>query len=221
MKLDALLPYSTNANENYEDKGIAKIQDYMVEREKETVQALVKKNLLSDRAWLIKDGSLEYSRLSNKDDSFAFSRIRNNYKRVIGVSKSFNPELAKLKSGRSAAKMIADLKPFERTPVSKYKTERVEGCFAVWYLRLREPRRSRGPFDGIVKVEKILVTNHEEEDGLESSEVDNISAWLMNERNPVCYGKDDRWANHLYPVYLTETYIKTKYRSNAHFISLF
>ena len=30
-----------------------------------------------------------------------------------------------------------------------------------------------------------------------------------------------RRANHLYPVYLTETYIKSKYRSTAHFINLF
>jgi len=51
--------------------------------------------------------------------------------------------------------------------------------------------------------------------------VDNISAWLVNERNPVCYGKDDRWANHLYPVYLTETFIKSKYRGTAHFLNLF
>jgi hypothetical protein len=91
----------------------------------------------------------------------------------------------------------------------------------VWYVRLREPRQSRGPFDGVVKVEKILVTDREAEYGLDSSEVDNISAWLVNERNPVCYGKDDRWANHLYPVYLTETFIKSKYRGTTHFINLF
>jgi hypothetical protein len=102
-----------------------------------------------------------------------------------------------------------------------YSTDRVEGKFSVWYVRLREPRQSRGPFDGVVKVEKILVTEHETEFGLESSEVDNISAWLVNERNPVCYGKDERWANHLYPVYLTETYIKSRYRSALHFINLF
>ena len=117
--------------------------------------------------------------------------------------------------------MIADLKPHERTPACMYGTDRVEGKFAVWYVRLRKPRQSRGPFDGIVKVEKILVSDRELEYGLESSEVDSISAWLVNERNPVCYGKDDRWANHLYPVYLTETFIKSKYRSTAHFINLF
>ena len=93
--------------------------------------------------------------------------------------------------------------------------------FAVWYVRLRKPRNGRGPFDGIVKVEKVLVSDREKEFGLETSEVDNISAWLLNERIPVCYGKDSRWANHLYPVYLTETYAKSKYRSEQHFVNLF
>jgi hypothetical protein len=208
ITLDKLLLYPTQANEDFEDKGIARIQEYMVEREKDMVQGLVSKSIINDRSWLIKDGSLEYNRIANKDDRFSFSRIRSNYKRVVGVSKSFNPELAKLKNNKSAAGMIARLKPYERTPALMYSTDRVEGKFAVWYTRLRESRQSRGPFDGVVKVEKILVTDHENEHGLDSSEVDNISAWLVNERNPVCYGKDDRWANHLYPVYLTETYIK-------------
>ena len=185
------------------------------------VQTLVQAHEINDRTWLIKDGSLEYNRIFDRGDKFSFSRIRSNYKRVVGVSKSFNPELARLRSGHSAAGMIAKLKPFERTPAAMYQTERVDGKFAVWYVRLREARKIRGPFDGIVKVEKILVSDSEEEYGLASSEVDNISAWLMNERNPVCYGKDDRWANHLYPVYLTETFIKSKYLGTVHFINLF
>jgi hypothetical protein len=221
VHLDALLLYPTRAEDNFEDKGIARIQEHMIEREKEMVQSLVQNNCINDRTWLVKDGSLEYSRLSDKDDRFAFSRIRSNYRRVVGVSKSFNPELAKLSKGRSAAGLIAKLKPGERTPAAMYQTERVEGKFAVWYVRLRDARHSRGPFDGIVKVEKILVSDREAEYGLESSEVDNISAWLVNERNPVCYGRDDRWANHLYPVYLTESFIKSKYRGTAHFINLF
>ena len=221
VKLDALLLYPTRANENFEDKGVARIQEYMVEQEKEMVQSLVQAHLINDRSWLIKDGSLEYNKISDSDDRFVFNRIRSNYKRVVGVSKSFNPELAKLKNGRSASGMIAKLQPFERTPAAMYQTDRVDGKFAVWFVRLRSARKSRGPFDGVVKVEKILVSDREVEYGLETSEVDNISAWLMNERNPVCYGKDDRWANHLYPIYLTETFIKSKYKSTTHFINLF
>lgn len=220
IKIDAVLSYSTMANENFEDKGIARIQDYMIEREKEMVQRLVKENLIT-QYYVIKDGSLEYNKISNKNDPFTFNRIRSNYRRVIGVSKSFNPELAKLKNNRSAAGLIANLKPFERTPAAMYQTDRVDGKFAVWYVRLRNARKTRGPFDGIVKVEKILVSEQEEEYGLETREVDNISAWLMNERNPVCYGKDDRWANHLYPIYLTESYIKSQYMGTLRFINSF
>lgn len=221
VKIDRLLWYKTPQNENYEDKGVARIQDYMIEKEKEMVKILVEKKLLNYESFLIKDGSLEYSRIPDQNNPFAYNRIRNNYKYVIGVSKSFNPELAKLENNRSAARMIAKLEPFERTPAAMYSTDRVEGKFSVWYVRLRKARRSRGPFDGIVKVEKILISSDETENGLESDEVDRISAWLINERNPVCYGKDDRWANHLYPVYLTESFIKSKYIGANRFLNLF
>jgi len=221
IHLDAVLLYKTEANADFEDKGVARIQDYMIEKEKEMVQILVNKSILSDRSWLIKDGSLEYTRIASDDDRFAFNRIKNNYRRVIGVSKSFNPELAKLKNNRSAATLIANLKPFERTPATRYSMDRIIGKLAIWYLRLRKPRLGRGPFDGVVKIEKFLVTAEEQECGLKTSEIDNISAWLMNERNPVCYGKDERWANHLYPVYLTESYLKSQYISTENFINRF
>jgi len=221
VKIDKVLLYSTAQNENYENKGIACIQDYMIECEKDTVNKLVQERILNDRVWLIKDGSLEYNRIYDKNNPFVFSRIQSNYKRVVGVSKSFNPELIKLKKKTSASGMVADLKPYQRTPAAMYQTERAEGKFAIWYVRLREARRGRGPYDGIVKVERILTSKEECENGLDTSSVDNISAWLINERNPVCYGKDDRWANHLYPMYLTETFIKNNYKGTAHLISLF
>lgn len=224
VKIDDVIFYSSQLKdrENFEDKAVSRIQEYMIEHEKGMVDLLVRKRILTDRSWLIKDGSLEYTKVAGKDDKFAFNRIRNNFRRVVGVSKSFNPELAKLKSNKSAAGMIARLQEFERTPAAMYKSDRLGfSAFAVWYVRLRKPRYGRGPFDGIVKVEKVLVTDREKEFGLESSEVDNISAWLMNERNPVCYGKDSRWANHLYPVYLTEAYVKSKYRGEQHFVNLF
>jgi hypothetical protein len=56
---------------------------------------------------------------------------------------------------------------------------------------------------------------------LNSEEVDLITTNIINERNPVCYGSDSRWANHLYPVYLTESFIKSKYLSDLNFLNLF
>jgi len=221
LRLDKILFYDGNQGDNFEDKAIATIQEYMIEQEKKAVQQLVKENRLGDGVWLLKDGSLEYARLADKSDPFSFSKIQNNYRHVVGVSKSFNPELARLSKGRSASKMIAELKEGFRTPAFRYTTNRVEGEFSIWYLRIREGRYNWGPFDGVVKIEKILTNKDEKEHGLKTDDVDKISAWVFNERNPVCYGKDDRWANHLYPIYLTESFVKSKYLSTEHFIHLF
>jgi hypothetical protein len=111
---------------------------------------------------------------------------------------------------------------FNRTPAFKYTTERTPNVyFSVWYLRIREACKTSGPFDGVLKIEKILVSENEQERGLSSDEIDLISANLINERNPTCYGADRRWANHLYPVYLTEKFIKSKYLSELYFLNLF
>ena len=81
--------------------------------------------------------------------------------------------------------------------------------------------KTRTAFDGIVKVEKMLITHEENEYGMDSELVDLLSASIINERNPVCYGSDLRWANHLYPIYLTESFVKSKYLSADSFLHLF
>jgi len=43
--------------DNFEDRAVAKINDYMIRLEKEAVKELAARNLLKDDAWLIKDGS--------------------------------------------------------------------------------------------------------------------------------------------------------------------
>lgn len=62
--------------------------------------------------------------------------------------------------------------------------------------------------------------DEEVDSGIESEEIDLISANLINERTPTCYGTDRRWANHLYPI-LTESFIKSKYISTETFLHLF
>ena len=104
----------------------------------------------------------------------------------------------------------------------RYQIDRIgEVHFSIWYVRIRKKEYTDSPFSGILKIEKVLVTDDEIEFGLETSEIDRMTANIINERNPVCYGKDQRWANHLYPVYLTESYIKSQYLSDLHFINLF
>ena len=217
-----IIPYKTaNVDQKkYEDKGTARIQDRMIELEKEAVAALVRKEKLNQDNYLIKDGSLEYrpSRDEKKDGRKAMI-FKNNYNWVLGVSKNFNPEICKDIHGKSNPGFIADLPLYHRTPVAMFISNDIE--FAVWYVRLRDKSKTRTPFDGVVKVEKILVKDKEISNGIDSQIVDMLSACLINERMPVCYGSDLRWANHIYPIYLTEAYIKAKYVSTESFLHLF
>lgn len=223
FKIDNIIKYSSSKqkDENFENLAIASIQDYMCEREKDLVLEMTKGKKLGQNSYLVKDGSLEYQTIKkNKENYKDLRRIREHYNFVIGISKSFNPEICKDVHGKYNAKVIADLKLFERTPVSKYTPYASDVPFAVWYVRIHDNRNTFSPFDGIVKVEKILMQN-EEEKGIDTETVDFITANLINERTPTCYGIDKRWANHIYPIYLTEQYIKSKYMSKEMFMNIF
>jgi hypothetical protein len=148
--------------------------------------------------------------------------IKNNYRFCVGASKSFNPEKFLDIKGKSNAGIIAQLELHHRTPAYLYESAISGGVsFAVWYVRIHDVKYSYSPFDGILKLEKILITSDEQENGLDSELIDVITCNIINERNPTCYGNDKRWANHLYPVYLTELYIKSKYLSKDYFLNLF
>lgn len=213
-------------NKKYEHLGIAMIQDEMIDSEKKIVSTLTAKNLLNEENYLMKDGSLQYKPMQTGDYK-ELTKIKNNYRRVVGISKSFNPELFRDRSNKSNAAAIANLPLYHRTPAFMFQHDLEKQSylgdykFSIWYVRIREASRTDSPFAGIVKVEKILITDKETEEGLDSALIDIITANIINERNPVCYGKDKRWANHLYPVYLTEQFLKSKYLSDLHFLNLF
>lgn len=226
IKINSVIPYDTSGkkHDKFEDKGTARIQDRMVQCEKDMVTELVKKRLLNCNNYLIKDGSLEYRPTDDiKKDARKLAMFKNGFNYVLGVSKNFNPEVCKDVNGKPNPGYISELPLYHRTPVACYSNPDWFGDikFAVWYIRLRDQSRTRTTFDGIVKVEKILGTREENEKGIDSDLVDMLSALILNERNPVCYGADLRWANHLYPVYLTETYVKSKYLSTESFLHLF
>jgi len=224
IQFDKILSYDSKKQDDgtkYEHLGIATIQDEMIETEKKIVASLYDKGLINANKYLIKDGSLQYTPMG-KGDFKELIKYKNYYKCVVGVSKSPNFTLCQDKDGKSNADKIAEMPLFHRTPVYKYKNERVgEVYFAIWYVRIREKKYSASPFSGVLKIEKILITDDEVENGLDSQEVDLITVNIINEQNPVCYGKDDRWANHLYPIYLTETFIKSKYLSDVNFLNIF
>lgn len=220
LEFKHVLSYSTKHDEfeKLESKGIAAIQDLMIKREIAMVSSLVKSCEINEENYLLKDGSLEYKvdHLKNEADKRDFRAL---YNYVVGVSKSFNPENCIDRRGKNNSDLIANLPLFHRTPVSLYSSPRLSGMFyAVWYLRIRDRKYTINPFDGILKIEKIL---NDEDELLDTEVVNLISGNLINERNPTCYGADSRWANHLYPIYVTEAYAKSKYLSTSMFLNLF
>lgn len=219
----AVIPYKTVSEEkSYNDKGIAKIQSRMMQKEQELVSHLAMEKKLYPYNYLIKDGSLEYLDYPSPNNKKEHAKYKNNYSYVIGVSKRFNPEICVCVDKRPNPGFIADLPLYSRTPVAYFKNEDIrEMGFAIWYLRIRDPQKTQTPFDGIIKIEKILSSKEEFENGINTDLANRISAHLINERNPVCFGSDTRWANHLYPIYLTELYVKSRYLSTSTFLHLF
>ena len=224
IEFSTILPYKTaGADSKYEDLATACIQDRMARKEKDLVAELVRQGRLNQDNYLVKDGSLQYKPSADeRSDRRKYQIFKNNFRWVIGVSKNFNPEVCEDINGKPNPGFIAELPLFHRTPVAEYENPLIgDAKIAVWYLRLRDRMVTRTPFDGILKVEKILVTDEEIDQGIDSELVDTLSAYLLNERNPVCYGSDLRWANHIYPIYLTESYVKSLYLSSESFLHLF
>ena len=184
----------------------------MVDEEQLLVAQLCKDNRLNDESWLIKDGSLEYNpSFSNLGfDVVQWNNLRANYQRVVGVSKTFDPELLPDYEGNRLSQTIANLKPFHRTKVYRYESHHKGGSafYAVWYLRLRNKDFRETSFSDIVKCEMVLL---QEDKPIETDIINVISANLIREAYPVCFGSDTRWANHLYPVFLTESFCKSHY----------
>lgn len=221
--IDRILYYTPKKDKDSKDLAVAKVQDRMIEMEKDLVAEFAKRNFLNKESYLVKDGSLEYKEYKgDESNKYSYTTIRENYAAVIGVSKSFNPSLVRKKDNTSMAKDIAELPVFHRTPAYMHQSEHTgQEQFAVWYVRIRDAKHCQSPFDGVVKVEKILMKDSERQHGLNTNEIDMISANIINERNPVCYGNDNRWANHIYPIYLTETFVKSQYMSNTFFLNIF
>ena len=227
LELSTVLHYKTKREkfeDKYEDRGTACVQDRMIMREKELVAELVREHKLNQDNYLIKDGSLEYRPTKeDRSDKKRYAMFKNNYNWVLGVSKNFNPEVCLDIKGKANPGYIADLPLYHRTPVACFTNPEFLGDmqFAVWYIRIHTKERTRTAFDGIIKVEKMLVTEEENEYGIDTDLVNTLSAYLINERNPVCYASDLRWANHLYPIYLTESFVKSRYLSTESFLHLF
>ena len=187
----------------------------MMDEERMMVNSLCSDYTINEDAMLVKDGTLEYKKdFTNMPDADLDSAMFDlNIENVIGVSKLFDPELLN-EIEPQIGKVIADLPPYSRTNAFKYIHEGKNYC--MWYLRLRETPNAATRYSDVVKVEIVMV----EKDKMSSQLINSISTHLINEAYPVCFGKDSRWANHLYPVYLTESYCKSKYINDQIIIKL-
>ncbi len=227
IKIDNLVFYKTDGSSikdpfdknKYRNSAIAQIQNQMVDLEQYMVDELCQDGALDDNNWLIKDGSIQYNPSYSNIDKIAWNNMRRNYKHVLGVSKSFDPDLLKDFEHKNLSQTIADLKPFQRTKAYKYKSNQSDNYFAIWYLRLRKDNNFRETrFSDVVKCELLMMDPSEP---ISTDLINALSSSLVREAYPVCYGKDSRWANHLYPVYLTETFCKSHYLSSEVFLKLF
>ena len=215
IQIDRVIPYNTSSKNKEEGRNkylhqaITVVQNEMMDQERKLVEEMCAEGLFDDKSFLIKDGTIEYRKdFSNRSDSDSNLDVASfgiTFRHVVGVSKLFNAELLSEVEPK-IAKMIAELKPFQRTNAYKYTHEGKKYC--VWYLRIRDTKNRPNSYADVIKVEFILVGD---EDVTETARVDMISNHLINEAYPVCFGKDSRWANHIYPMYVTENYCKSQY----------
>ena len=218
IHLDIVKYHFDSAKDNVPiNAAIAKANSMMHDMEIAILGQMVHSGTLEPDHMLIVDGPLQFIRQDTGKPEFA-----DMFYNVVGVSKSFDPMLPtsnkNKRGGTQIGAELLKLKYGQRTPVF-LKENSKHRKFGCWYLRIRSKNKVSGPLEGIIKIEKMAIL--EEEEGLDSSVVDNLSFWLLNEGSPTCYGRDGRWASHLYSVYLTETLIKSSFESDLAFINNF
>jgi hypothetical protein len=162
---------------------------------------------------IIVDGALQFTNIP-KDQLHSI-------RYAVGVSKHFNLHLTDVYTkGKEIGTLLIKLaKVGDRTKGFRLRMDNgVEYCF--WYLRIRPREHLSFPFAGIVKMEKVLLSQDEKENGLTGDAIDTLSQWMLLETSVAPYGQDFRWASHIYPVFLTEVFQKSKFAPDFHFESL-
>jgi len=206
-----------NGSQDYINKGTKQVLDQMHDLELDAVRSMMSNRDLRSDAMLVIDGSLQFRRDVLKRNNFPAHQLVN----VIGISKSFTPSqpVSGMIKGKHLGAILQELEFGERTPVFKAGEDSFAEVLGVWYLRIRQRAKLTSPLQGVIKIE-VLASGEEVENGLDGDRVNNLSALILSERNVTAYGKDERWANHLYPIYLTESYLKSGFLSDIYFKGL-
>jgi len=195
------------------DLGIAMIMREMHNAEIDAVQNLAKSGALRDDRMLMIDGGLQFGDQARIDP--------NNFRNVVAVAKTFQPHI---NTGKGRAKydvgtLAKNLEYGDRTYVFGQKFKKLQ--LGNWYLKLRPRKYMHSPLQGVAKIEVFAVGRDEEENGIDRSRVSNISKSILAERNVTPYGKDARWAVHLYPIFQVEQYLKSRFVNSSTFMGAF
>ncbi len=190
------------------DKARAKVLSKMHNMEVQQISSLAKAEEISREALLLIDGSIEFYSDMNQ--------LKEAFQNVVGVAKQFDlhkPYHSSSKSERVGS-LISRLPPKHRTPARGAKHRNL--TIASWYLRLRGRKGMTNleyP-DGVVKIEVYPDDPSHDSPKIERAKCNRISEHVLALRAPATPHNDRRWASHLYPVHLTERYIKTRFHSD-------
>jgi hypothetical protein len=156
--------------------------------------------------WLIMDGSLMF------DPIRRILLSASTQPPVLGVSKNFRKD-PQFDVGRGSSavrysiyRLLAKLPHEHRTLAFKA----LNGQVAFWYVRLRPQEAMDYPLMGVVKCELVTPSYVPPDSRL----LDELSSALVAERSVSPHGRDRRWHAHLYPIYLAEQAIRSRFYSH-------
>ncbi|MBF0309290.1 MAG: hypothetical protein HQL56_07160 [Magnetococcales bacterium] len=205
-----VIRYNFKDKANPLDLAAAVVMKRMHDMEVKAASDLAQAGALND-AMLVLDGSLNF--ISQKFDI-------GDFRNVIGIAKRFKPDFVVGKRRKnSVGTVVEHLDRGQRTIV--YKRTSGRSTLGSWFLRLRPRERVQGSLGGVVKLELFALEEADRENGFDSGRINNISQQVFAERNVTPFGADERWATHLYPMFLTEKYMKSQFMSPVAFRGLF
>lgn len=163
------------------------------------IESMAESGIVNEHNWMVVDGPLsikeaDYQNFQNKG-----------YRYMIGIEKSFHDKYEK----RPFAQTINTLQEGYRTPAFIPRSKKGNTKVALWYLRLRRPDRPNDR-SHIVACELLIPEGQEK---IETNLINRVSKAILDEAYPLCYGSDERWRTHLYPVFLTEKTCKSLFHS--------
>lgn len=173
--------------------------------ELQQVYNLASNGKLQRESMLAIDGSLQfYQNLERNHEAF---------QNVVGIAKSF--DLYQKYGNMNVATLVSDLQTANRTPARKIEHRNLK--IGTWYLRLRPHKKIEWlrPYDGVVKVEMFPEDPLGDAPPLDYDRCNAVSQDIYSLRHPSTPMTDSRWASHIYPIYLTESYLKTQFHRDA------